>query len=61
MSNVLITSFTDAGVSADDDRPTESISFNFQALQIEYTPQNADGANGAPITRGWDVRRNQKV
>jgi type VI secretion system secreted protein Hcp len=61
MSNVMITSFTDAGISADEDRPTESISFSFQSVQIEYTPQNADGANGAPITRGWDVRRNQKV
>ena len=61
MTNVLITSFADAGVSADEDRPIESISFNFQALQIEYTPQNADGASGSPITRGWDVRRNQKV
>jgi type VI secretion system secreted protein Hcp len=61
MSNVFITSFADSGVSADDDRPIESISFNFQTLQIEYTPQNADGASGAPITRGWDVRRNTKV
>ena len=61
MTNILVTSFTDAGVSADDDRPIESISFNFQTLQIEYTPQNPDGASGAPITRGWDVRRNQKV
>jgi len=61
MTNVFITSFADSGVSADDDRPIESISFNFQALQIEYTPQNADGASGSPITRGWDVRRNTKV
>ena len=61
MTNLLVTSFSDAGVSADEDRPVESISLNFTQLQIEYTPQNADGANGAPITRGWDIRTNQKV
>jgi type VI secretion system secreted protein Hcp len=61
MTNVLVSSFSDAGVSADEDRPVESISLNFTQLQIEYTPQNADGANGTPITRGWDVRANKKV
>jgi type VI secretion system secreted protein Hcp len=61
MTNVLISSFSDAGVSADEDRPTETITLNFTQLQIEYTPQNADGANGPSITRGWNVRTNQKV
>ncbi len=61
MSNVLVSSFADAGVSADEDRPVETVSLNFTQIQIEYTPQNVDGVNGTPITRGWDVRTNKKV
>jgi type VI secretion system secreted protein Hcp len=61
MSNVIVSSFAEAGVAADEDRPVESGSLNFTQLQIEYTPQNVDGVNGTSITRGWDVRTNAKV
>jgi type VI secretion system secreted protein Hcp len=61
MKDAFITSVSEAGVGADENRPTESITFSFSQMVMEYTPQNADGASGPPITRGWDVKTNQKV
>ena len=41
-SNVIITSVEDSGAGGDE-RPTESVSFNFGSVQVTYTPQSAAG------------------
>jgi type VI secretion system secreted protein Hcp len=50
-SNVVITAVEDGG-SGGEDRPTESVSFNFGSVQITYTPQAPAGvaANSVSAT-----------
>jgi type VI secretion system secreted protein Hcp len=36
--------------------PTEQISLNFAAIEMEYRPQNADGTGGNPIKAGYDLK-----
>lgn len=42
-----------------DQRPIESLSFNFGRIDVAYRPQKPDGTLDAPVTAGWDVRKNQ--
>jgi type VI secretion system secreted protein Hcp len=37
-----------------DDVPTEVLSLAFGAVEMTYTPQNADGTMGSPIVAKWD-------
>ena len=41
-----------------DDTPTESVSFAFGKIAMEYTPQSAKGQKGTPIPSNWDLRAN---
>lgn len=49
---VFVTKVTwsDAG-----DVPTESVSFNFKTLKVEYTPQKPDGSPDTPISTCFDI------
>jgi len=51
LTNVTVTS---ENLSSGGDRPTESLSLNFQKEQMTYTPQNADGRLGTPIVFTWN-------
>jgi len=57
---VLITSVQETGHSGDDG-PTESITFAFEAIEIKYTEQNADGGAGAASDFTWDLKTNRVV
>jgi len=57
-SNVLVTSFDEA---AGADPPHDTIGFNFDHIEMTYTPQDADGAAGAPVAGGWDLSKNVKI
>ncbi len=59
MTNVIVSSYNSAG--AEGDVPLESISFNFESVKVEYSPQNPDGSLGGSIEGGWNVKTNQKV
>ncbi len=37
----------------------ESVSLNFSKVEINYTPQNADGSPGAKNTKGYDLKANK--
>jgi len=55
----LTIKFTDLVVSsyhtnASGDVPTESISFSFDKMDIQYIPQNADGSPGTPVFESFD-------
>jgi type VI secretion system secreted protein Hcp len=53
LANVLISSFS---ISSGGDRPTESISFNFQKIQTTYVGQIPGVAPTAPPpTTSWDL------
>ena len=36
-----------------DEGPEEKIKFVYGTLEVEYTPQNADGTQGTKIPAGW--------
>jgi type VI secretion system secreted protein Hcp len=59
-SDVLISSYSTGG-SSGDDRPTESVSFNFAQIKMSYVEQDAKGAPGAAVEFGWDLKANKKV
>ena len=56
---VFITSVSD-NVNTDEG-PTESISFAFAKVNVEYKPQKADGSVGAAVSFGWDLKANKKI
>ncbi|GAM91242.1 hypothetical protein ANO11243_092890 [Dothideomycetidae sp. 11243] len=41
-----------------DDGPRESLSFQYGALQISYTPTKTDGTPGTPTASGWNSVKN---
>ena len=53
LTDVLITSYQVAG-SAADNAPLDQVSLDYARVQITYWPQTAGGAQGTPVTAGWD-------
>lgn len=61
-SEVMIESIQWSGSTGGDDTPTESCSFAFGKMQIDYQPQGKDGkAEGGAIHGGWWVTKNVKA
>jgi type VI secretion system secreted protein Hcp len=59
---VFVESIQWSGSTGGDDTPTESVSFVYGQLQIDYQPQGADGkAVGGAIHGGWDATKNIKT
>jgi type VI secretion system secreted protein Hcp len=58
---VYIDSVQQSGSSGGGDRPTESVSFSFEQVQVTYTPQTSTGAKGTPNVKGWNLTTDQKV
>ena len=56
-SDVLVSSFQTGG-SEDAVVPTDSVSFNFAKLEVEYKPQKADGSLDAGVHFIYDVKKN---
>lgn len=54
MKQVLISSYSSGN-------GTESVSFNFAEISMEYVPQKADGSGDATILVGWDIARNVRA
>ena len=57
MEDVIVTSFQTGG-SASESRPTESVSFVFAKVKVEYIPQKADGTADAPVVFTWNLATN---
>ena len=58
LTSVMISSMHN-GATADDDRPTESLSLNFAEFSVEYTPQDEKGAGAGAVTGAWKVAKNE--
>jgi type VI secretion system secreted protein Hcp len=41
--------------------PTDRFSLVFGRLELRYTPQDAAGRAGVPVTAGWDVKQNKTI
>jgi type VI secretion system secreted protein Hcp len=59
---VFVESVQWSGSSGGDDTPTESVSFAFGKMQIDYQPQGPDGKPlGGAVHGGWDAVKNVKA
>jgi type VI secretion system secreted protein Hcp len=56
LQDVMVTSYTTSGSG---DTPTESISFNYGKIEVQYTELNSDGTPGKVTVRGWDYTKKQ--
>ena len=55
--NVIVTSVSTGG-SGGEDRLTENVSLNFAEVEVEYTPQKADGTAGTPKKFSYNIAEN---
>lgn len=55
--NVIVSSVS-TGASSSDERLQETVSLNFQYFEVEYTPQNKQGAAEAGIPMAWNIAAN---
>jgi type VI secretion system secreted protein Hcp len=58
---VFVESIQWSGSSGGDDTPTESVSFAFGKVNIEYEPQSAKGDETKKVTAVWDLRANKSA
>ena len=56
-TDILVSSFQTNGDAHANSLPTESISFNFAEIKIEYKMQNDDGTLGATYKGGWNLKQ----
>lgn len=59
--NVMVESIQWSGSSGGDDTPSESVSFAFSKVKIQYKPQKKDGTLEAAVPAGWDLKLGTKA
>lgn len=57
-TEVMVESVQWSGSAGGDDTPTESCSFAFGKVVVNYTPQKADGTAGTKNAVTWDLTKN---
>ncbi len=60
MEKVLISGVQTAGAEKEE-RITETLTFNFAKVKVEYTPQKEDGSAAAAVLMGWDIAANKEI
>jgi type VI secretion system secreted protein Hcp len=58
MKNALVSGVNSSG--SGDTHGGESVSFAFEAVEVEYTPQGPDGKPQGAVTLKWDVKKNKE-
>jgi len=58
LKDIMVSSYSTGG-SSGEDRPTESVSFSYGKVEVEYTEINPDGTSGKVTVRGWDAAKKQ--
>jgi type VI secretion system secreted protein Hcp len=58
---VFVTSVQESGSSGGDDVPTESVSFTYGAVEMNYKPQDKAGKLGTPVPFTWSVIKNNNT
>jgi type VI secretion system secreted protein Hcp len=59
MKNALISNVQNSG-AAEGGPLSESVSFAFTAVEVEYTPQKEDGSADGAVTMTWDFAANKE-
>jgi type VI secretion system secreted protein Hcp len=55
-TDVMVESIQWSGSTGGDDTPTESVSFAYKKVEIEYQQQDSKGGSvGSPVKASWDV------
>ncbi len=57
-SDLLVSSYQTGG-SSGDVVPVESITFNFDKIEISYAPQKKEGGLGSPVVHNWSQKENK--
>lgn len=67
-NQVLISSFQTRGGNTSSAQgveelvhPLNEISFNFETIEVDYHEQGDDGATGATVSAGYDLKKNHKI
>lgn len=60
-TDCLVSNQSISGVGQGDPIPTESISFNFTQMKMEYFTQDNKGIVKLAGAHGWDLKKNTKV
>jgi type VI secretion system secreted protein Hcp len=61
LEDLLVSSYQQSGAGGEDVIPTDSFSLNFAKVELDYTPQRADGSNEGSVKAGYDLKANKKV
>src|SRR5262245_54585493 len=61
MTDLLVSSFQTNGNAHSDLIPTDTVSLNFAKIEWEYKEQKADGALGAAVKAGYNLKENRVV
>ncbi len=61
LSDMLVTSVAEGGVSNSDTLPSEEISLSYGKILMEYRTQNPDGSPGAWIPKTFDLIENKGI
>jgi type VI secretion system secreted protein Hcp len=59
LEDIIITSYEVGG--SEDEFPSEEISFTYAKITFTYLPVSKTGKPQAPVTGGWDLKKNAKV
>jgi type VI secretion system secreted protein Hcp len=59
LEDVLISSYEVGG--SEDEFPSEEISLTYAKITFTYLPVSKTGKPQAPVTGGWDLKKNAKV
>jgi type VI secretion system secreted protein Hcp len=59
LSDVLVSSYQTKPSDGSDAVPTDEVSLNFAKIEFDYRPQLSNGALGAPLHGGWDLKANK--
>lgn len=57
LKDIMVSSYSTG--SSGKDRPTESVSFSYGKVEVEYTELNPDGTPKQVIVQGWDAVKKQ--
>jgi type VI secretion system secreted protein Hcp len=58
-TDILVSSYQTGGAGGGDEVPTESISFNFTKMEMEYKEQKGDGTLAGGIKAHYDAKINK--
>lgn len=57
MDHILVSNIAEGGTGGDD-RLIESVSLNFRAFKVIYTPQSKEGTPEGEVEHGWNIAEN---